>query len=98
MSRTSHPCERGHDALEARARRRSSRRGQIGNAQEIRIVSERWFSDELQALVLTRHNDPRSGETVYRLRNILRAEPDPNLFTVPADYIVQERGIRQRQQ
>jgi hypothetical protein len=71
--------------------------GQIGNAQEIRIVSERWFSDELQALVLTRHNDPRSGETVYRLRNILRAEPDPGLFTVPADYTVQERGIRQRQ-
>ena len=72
--------------------------GQVGNAQEIRIISERWFSDELQALVLTRHNDPRSGETVYRLRNILRAEPDPNLFTVPADYTVQQRGIRQRQQ
>lgn len=71
--------------------------GEIGNAQDIRIVSERWFSDELQVLVMTRHNDPRSGETVYRLRNILRAEPDQNLFTVPADYRVQERRIRQRQ-
>jgi hypothetical protein len=65
--------------------------GQVGNAQEIKIVSEQWTSDELQLLVLTKHSDPRSGETVYRLRNVLRAEPDPSLFTVPADYTVQER-------
>lgn len=71
--------------------------GQIGNVLEIRIVSEQWFSDELQVLVMTRHSDPRSGETVYKLRNILRAEPDQSLFTVPPDYTVQERGIRQRQ-
>lgn len=66
--------------------------GQIGNAQEIKVLSERWFSDDLQVLVLTKHSDPRSGETTYRLRNILRAEPDASLFTVPADYTVQERG------
>lgn len=71
--------------------------GQIGNAQDIRIVSERWFSDELQVLVLTKHNDPRSGETVYRLKNILRAEPDGGLFAVPADYTVEERRIRRPQ-
>lgn len=71
--------------------------GEIGNAQEIRVVSEQWFSDELQVLVMTRHNDPRNGETVYRLTSILRAEPDQNLFTVPTDYTVQQRGIRQPQ-
>jgi hypothetical protein len=69
--------------------------GQIGNAQEIRIVSEQWFSDELQVLVMTKHSDPRSGENTYRLRNILRAEPDQALFTVPSDYTLQQRGIRQ---
>jgi len=68
--------------------------GEIGNAQEIRIVSEQWFSDELQVLVMTRHSDPRTGETTYRLRDILRAEPDPSLFTVPPDYTIQQRGIR----
>lgn len=57
--------------------------GQIGNAQEIRIVSERWFSDDLEALVLTKRSDPRSGKTTYRLRNIVRAEPAPSLFLVP---------------
>ena len=68
--------------------------GEIGNAQEIRVVSEQWFSDDIQTLVMTRHADPRSGENIYRLRNILRAEPDPSLFAVPADYTIQERAIR----
>ena len=71
--------------------------GQIGNSQELRIVSEQWFSEELQVLVLTKHSDPRSGETTYRLRNILRAEPDPSLFSVPADYTLQERTTREPQ-
>jgi hypothetical protein len=71
--------------------------GQIGNVQEIRIVSEQWFSDDLQVLVMTRHTDPRSGENVYRLRNIVRAEPDPSLFAPPADYTIQDRGVRRPQ-
>jgi len=60
--------------------------GQIGNERAIEIVDERWFSPDLQTMVMTKHSDPRSGETVYRLTNINRAEPDPSLFTVPADY------------
>ena len=69
--------------------------GAIGNAQEIRIVSEQWFSPDLEVLVMTRHNDPRVGETIYRLANIVRAEPDPALFTVPGDYTIKQRGVRQ---
>lgn len=30
------------------------------------------------------------GETTYTLTNIQRAEPDPALFTVPADYTVKD--------
>lgn len=71
--------------------------GQIGNAQEIRVVSEQWFSDDLQVLVLTRHADPRSGENIYRLRNIIRAEPDASLFAPPADYTIQDRNVRRPQ-
>jgi hypothetical protein len=71
--------------------------GKIGNVKDIQVVSEQWFSDELQVLVMTRHSDPRSGETTYRLRNILRAEPDPALFTVPSDYEVVPRVIRKPQ-
>jgi hypothetical protein len=71
--------------------------GKIGNVKDIQVVSEQWFSDELQVLVMTRHSDPRSGETTYRLRNILRAEPDPALFTVPSDYEIVTRMIRKPQ-
>jgi len=60
--------------------------GQIGNERAIEIVDERWYSPELQMMVMTRHSDPRSGETVYRLTNINRTEPDHSLFEVPADY------------
>lgn len=64
--------------------------GQIGNERAIEIVDERWYSPELQAMVMTRHADPRSGETVYRLTNINRAEPDRSLFEVPAEYALKE--------
>ena len=60
--------------------------GAIGNEQPIRIVSEEWFSPDLQVLVLTKHNDPRSGETTYTLSHIVRSEPDRSLFEIPADY------------
>jgi hypothetical protein len=62
--------------------------GQIGNLNPINMVTERWFSKELQMAVLITRRDPRSGETVYRLTNIVRAEPPPDLFTVPSDYRV----------
>jgi hypothetical protein len=68
--------------------------GAIGNAQPIHVVSEQWYSDDLKVLVLTRHSDPRSGDTTYRLTNIVLAEPERTLFEVPADYTVKESAIR----
>jgi hypothetical protein len=64
--------------------------GEIGNERAIEIVNERWYSPELQVDVMTRHNDPRTGETTYRLTNINRTEPAKSLFEVPADYTVSE--------
>jgi len=68
--------------------------GVIGNDLPITMTSEEWSSPDLKILVLTRHNDPRTGESSYRLTNIVRAEPDRSLFMVPADYTVKETGIR----
>lgn len=64
--------------------------GEIGNERPIEIVSERWYSAELQAVVMTRHSDPRFGETTYRLTNISRTEPARSLFEIPAGYTVKE--------
>lgn len=62
--------------------------GAIGNQAPIEIVSERWYSPELRAVVSSRRFDPRFGETIYRLENIVRAEPAAELFKVPEDYTV----------
>lgn len=67
--------------------------GEIGNERAIEIVSERWYSQELQTTVMTRHSDPRFGENSYRLTNISRTEPARSLFEVPADYTVKEAPV-----
>jgi hypothetical protein len=78
--------------------------GQIGNELPLTIVSERWFSPELKVLILSRQTDPRFGETTYRLTNIVRAEPSPDLFEPPPEFTVVEPGasagtaIRMRKQ
>lgn len=65
--------------------------GEIGNDRPISIVSERWYSPQLQTVVMTRQDDPRSGENVFRLTNVKLGEPDPSLFQVPAGYQIVER-------
>jgi hypothetical protein len=63
--------------------------GAVGNERPIEIVDERWYSQELHTTVMSRHSDPRSGETTFRLTNVSRSDPAPSLFEVPADYKVE---------
>ena len=64
--------------------------GQMGNEQPIVIVTETWYSADLQAMVMTKHSDPRTGETVTKMANVSRSEPSKMLFEAPADYKVTE--------
>ena len=64
--------------------------GTIGNEAPINIVTEKWYSPELQTIVMRKHSDPRVGETTYRLTNINRTEPARSLFEVPSGYTVKE--------
>ena len=66
--------------------------GQIGNERDINIVSERWYSQELQVVVMSKRSDPRTGETVYKLTNVNRTEPLHSMFEVPADYKIFDGG------
>jgi hypothetical protein len=59
--------------------------GRIGNDRPIEILDERWVSSDLKVVLLSRHRDPQTGETEFRLTNIKRAEPSPDLFKVPAN-------------
>jgi hypothetical protein len=60
--------------------------GEIGNNREIRVVTERWYSDELQMLIKSTNTDPRFGDTEYQLTGITTTEPSPSLFQIPAGY------------
>jgi len=68
--------------------------GQEGNEQPMQTVTESWYSPDLQMVVLFKRSDPRTGETVTRYTNIVRAEPAHNLFEVPSDYKIEGRGPR----
>nr|MBA3806330.1 hypothetical protein [Acidobacteriota bacterium] len=64
--------------------------GEIGNERPIQIVTERWYSPELQAVVMSKNSDPFVGDSVYRLTNINRNEPARSLFEVPSDYKIRD--------
>jgi hypothetical protein len=60
--------------------------GQMGNDKPISVISERWYSADLKATVMTRHSDPWAGELKTEFTTVNTSEPDPSLFTVPSDY------------
>lgn len=66
--------------------------GQIGNEKALSIVSERWYSADLQIVLKSTRTDPRFGTTTYIVINIQRTEPAATLFTVPTDYTIQAGG------
>lgn len=73
--------------------------GKLGNDKPLQVITERWYSSELQTIIMTRHIDPLSGEQIFRLTNIKRSEPPRELFVVPTDYRVEtDRRIEDRRQ
>lgn len=64
--------------------------GSIGNNKAIESVYERYYSPDLKMAVYVRRNDPRNGESLYRMTDIKRTEPDANVFKVPSGYTVTE--------
>lgn len=62
--------------------------GKMGNEKPIVVTSERWYSSELKATVMTKHNDPWAGELKTQFTNVNTSEPDASLFAVPSDYQV----------
>jgi hypothetical protein len=66
-------------------------KGQIGNSKDIKVLTERWTSTDLQMLVKSINSDPRFGDTTYQLTKVVQSAPDPALFQIPADYTVTEQ-------
>ena len=69
--------------------------GEFDNDQPLVISHEEWYAPELHMIVLMKHNDPRFGETTFRLTNINRSEPAAELFKLSPDYrVVDDRQQR----
>jgi hypothetical protein len=66
--------------------------GQLGNQNPLVIVTERWYSKDLEATVLARHSDPRFGASSYQLSSVQQIEPPATLFQVPSGYTIEEDG------
>lgn len=66
--------------------------GQIGNEKALQIVSERWYSTDLQIVLKSTRTDPRFGTTTYTVTNVQRTEPSAGLFAVPTGYSIQSGG------
>jgi hypothetical protein len=63
--------------------------GAIGNDKPIEVVTERWFSPDLQIAVMTVHTDPMMGTMTTKLVNVSRGDQDASLFQVPSDFKVE---------
>ena len=52
----------------------------------MKVINERWYSDDWQVLLKSMNSDPSFGVTTYELTNIVQLQPDPALFLVPSEF------------
>jgi hypothetical protein len=71
--------------------------GAEGNDRPITSVSETWRSPELDMILLSVNEDPRSGTRTSEVTDLDRAEPDPTIFQVPEGYTVKDQNPGQPQ-
>jgi hypothetical protein len=60
----------------------------FGNDGPVTVTRDTWYSPELNLVVRTVNNDPRSGASTSGIGSLSRNEPDASLFTVPPEYKV----------
>jgi hypothetical protein len=49
-------------------------------------TDEYWYSDDLRLSLVAEHKSPNGGSLTVTVTQITRAEPDPALFEIPANY------------
>jgi hypothetical protein len=57
-----------------------------GYNEPVALVDEQWVSRELRLLISAHYSDSRTGALDYRLTNLRRTDPSPELFVIPRDY------------
>jgi hypothetical protein len=60
--------------------------GTVGNQKAVTITVQQWSSPDLGVILDKTARFSTGAEVHYQLQQILQAEPNADLFTVPADY------------
>ncbi len=65
--------------------------GVIGNSDPVVTTREFWYSSDLEINLSVTRKDPREGTQTIQLIDLSRDEPDPSLFRVPSDYVIEDQ-------
>jgi hypothetical protein len=65
--------------------------GSADNDRPFTVTFESWFSKQIGAMVNSTRSDPRTGDTIEHLENLVAGDPDPTLFQPPAGQPVIDR-------
>ena len=69
----------------------------LGNDRPFTVSAEYWYSPELQINLRSKRSDPRVGTQTIQVTQVLRREPDADLFTIPEGYQVKNQALSQQQ-
>jgi len=67
--------------------------GSVGNDRDITTVMETWWSPDLNIMLNTCFDDPRTPKNTTVITNLQRIEPASQLFEIPADFKVTTRPV-----
>jgi hypothetical protein len=59
-----------------------------GTGEPVVVTDEVWYNEELRINLLSKHNDPRTGEMISKVTKINPNEPEVELFAIPPEYKV----------
>jgi hypothetical protein len=80
--------------VEGSRRVRTIPAGEEGNEQPLEVIDETWRSRELGFALMMINDDPRRGRTTIEYEALNLGEPDPALFSPPADYKIEEQVMK----
>jgi hypothetical protein len=68
--------------------------GVYGNDQPMVTTREFWYSPQLAINLLSKLDSPSAGKQTFTVKEISAAEPDPQLFALPAGFeVVDQRKV-----
>jgi hypothetical protein len=68
--------------------------GTYGNDQPMTTTREFWYSPQLSIDLISKVDSPQAGKQTFTVKEISAAEPDPQLFVLPAGFeVVDQRKV-----